>query len=218
MSKIARLVDLYAADLIQERFTSQTADALMKTRSNAIASVQRICTMMRVRASLAWSPLRFAVRGLLQNQCRFRAEVARPLQEVSPVPVQVMGFLNVTGRLFSTAVLSRSSTMVKTVWRWQPQVRGIVVTPRESSWPGATRVDPVGGDVSRRSASKSLQHKASPSASIPRCRWALQNGAAQMVNDVPGGRADPAMGPLLAETPMCQVLMHWRAVSADALA
>ena len=45
-------------------------------------------------------------------------------------------------------------------------------------------------------------------------RAALQNGA-QIVNDVSGGRADPAMAPLLAEAEVPWVLMHWRSVGAD---
>ncbi|OBK21216.1 dihydropteroate synthase [Mycobacterium asiaticum] len=45
-------------------------------------------------------------------------------------------------------------------------------------------------------------------------RAALENGA-QLVNDVSGGRADPAMAPLLAEARVPWVLMHWRPVSVE---
>lgn len=45
-------------------------------------------------------------------------------------------------------------------------------------------------------------------------RAALQSGA-RIVNDVSGGRADPAMAPLLAEAGVPWVLMHWRSVAAD---
>lgn len=41
---------------------------------------------------------------------------------------------------------------------------------------------------------------------------ALDNGA-RVVNDVSGGRADPAMAPLLVEAGVPWVLMHWRSVS-----
>jgi dihydropteroate synthase len=44
-------------------------------------------------------------------------------------------------------------------------------------------------------------------------RAALESGA-RIVNDVSGGRADPAMAPLLVETAASWVLMHWRDVSA----
>lgn len=45
-------------------------------------------------------------------------------------------------------------------------------------------------------------------------RAALENGA-QIVNDVSGGRADPAMAPLIADSGVSWVLMHWRPVSTD---
>jgi dihydropteroate synthase len=45
-------------------------------------------------------------------------------------------------------------------------------------------------------------------------RAALESGA-QIVNDVSGGRADPAMAPLLVEAGVPWVLMHWRPVSTD---
>lgn len=45
-------------------------------------------------------------------------------------------------------------------------------------------------------------------------RAALEGGA-QIVNDVSGGRVDPAMAPLLVEAGVPWVLMHWRPVSTD---
>ena len=45
-------------------------------------------------------------------------------------------------------------------------------------------------------------------------RAALENGAS-IVNDVSGGRADPAMTDLLVGSGVPWVLMHWRSVSAD---
>jgi dihydropteroate synthase len=42
---------------------------------------------------------------------------------------------------------------------------------------------------------------------------ALESGA-QIVNDVSGGRADPAMAPLLADAKVPWVLMHWRSVGS----
>lgn len=45
-------------------------------------------------------------------------------------------------------------------------------------------------------------------------RAALENGA-RIVNDVSGGRADPAMASLVAEAGVPWVLAHWRPVLAD---
>jgi dihydropteroate synthase len=44
---------------------------------------------------------------------------------------------------------------------------------------------------------------------------AALDAGAQLVNDVSGGLADPAMLPLLAEAEVACVLMHWRGHSAD---
>jgi dihydropteroate synthase len=45
-------------------------------------------------------------------------------------------------------------------------------------------------------------------------RAALEHGAT-LVNDVSGGRADPAMARVVAEAGVRLVLMHWRSVRAD---
>ena len=45
-------------------------------------------------------------------------------------------------------------------------------------------------------------------------RAALEHGAS-IVNDVSGGRADPAMAGVVAAAGVPWVLMHWRSVSAD---
>ncbi|MBJ7385390.1 MAG: dihydropteroate synthase [Mycolicibacterium sp.] len=45
-------------------------------------------------------------------------------------------------------------------------------------------------------------------------RASLECGAS-IVNDVSGGRADPAMAPLLADAGVPWVLMHWRSVGAN---
>ncbi|OBJ88570.1 dihydropteroate synthase [Mycobacterium gordonae] len=88
----------------------------------------------------------------------------------------------------------------------------------ESTRPGATRVDPevetarivpVVKDLAAQGITVSIDTMHARVAQA-----ALANGA-QIVNDVSGGRADPAMAPLLAEAGVPWVLMHWRPVSAD---
>jgi dihydropteroate synthase len=95
---------------------------------------------------------------------------------------------------------------------------GIVDVGGESTRPGATRIDPriessrvvpvVKGLVAQGiTVSIDTMHADVADA-------ALQNGA-RIVNDVSGGRADPAMAPLVAEAGALWVLMHWRSVSSD---
>jgi dihydropteroate synthase len=88
----------------------------------------------------------------------------------------------------------------------------------ESTRPGATRVDP---DVETARIVPVVKNLAAQGITVSIdtmharvAQAALANGA-QIVNDVSGGRADPAMAPLLAEAGVPWVLMHWRPVSAD---
>jgi len=95
---------------------------------------------------------------------------------------------------------------------------GIVDVGGESTRPGATRIDPrvetsrvvpVVKELAAQGITVSIDTMHADVA-----RAALQSGA-RIVNDVSGGRADPAMAPLLAEAGVLWVLMHWRSVSPD---
>src|SRR5271154_3138418 len=95
---------------------------------------------------------------------------------------------------------------------------GIVDVGGESTRPGAARVDPRGeasrgGPVVKDLAAQGITVSID-TMHADVARAALQSGA-QIVNDVSGGRADPAMAPLLAEAGVPWVLMHWRSVSSD---
>jgi dihydropteroate synthase len=94
----------------------------------------------------------------------------------------------------------------------------IVDVGGESTRPGAVPVDsrveasrvvPVVKDLAAQGVTVSIDTMHADVA-----RAALQSGA-RIVNDVTGGRADPAMAPLVAEAGVPWVLMHWRPVSAD---
>jgi dihydropteroate synthase len=94
----------------------------------------------------------------------------------------------------------------------------IVDVGGESTRPGATRVDarveasrvvPVVKELFSQGITVSIDTMHADVA-----RAALCSGA-RIVNDVSGGRADPAMAPLLAEAKVPWVLMHWRSVSAQ---
>ncbi|MCV7382106.1 dihydropteroate synthase [Mycobacterium alsense] len=138
---------------------------------------------------------------------------------MSPAPVQVMGVLNVTDDSFSDGgryldaehAVAHGLAMVA-------EGAGVVDVGGESTRPGAARIDP------RAEASRVvpvIKQLAAQGVTVSIdtmhadvARAALQSGA-QIVNDVSGGRADPAMAPLLAEAGVPWVLMHWRSVSSE---
>lgn len=130
-----------------------------------------------------------------------------------------MGILNVTDDSFSDGgrYLDADSAVAHGL-ALAAEGAEIVDVGGESTRPGATRID------SRLEASRVLQvvkelaaQGVTVSIDTMRAdvaRAALQSGA-RIVNDVSGGRADPAMAPLLAEAGVPWVLMHWRPVSPE---
>jgi dihydropteroate synthase len=137
---------------------------------------------------------------------------------VSSSPVQVVGVLNVTDDSFSDGgrYLDADSAVAHGL-AMVAEGAGIVDVGGESTRPGAARVDPrveasrvvpVVKDLAAQGITVSIDTMHADVA-----RAALQSGA-QIVNDVSGGRADPAMAPLLAEAGVPWVLMHWRSVSS----
>jgi dihydropteroate synthase len=133
--------------------------------------------------------------------------------------VQVVGVLNVTDDSFSDGgrYLDADSAVAHGL-AMVAEGAGIVDVGGESTRPGAARVDPrveasrvvpVVKDLATQGITVSIDTMHADVA-----RAALQSGA-QIVNDVSGGRADPAMAPLLAEAGVPWVLMHWRSVSSD---
>ncbi|WP_165605632.1 dihydropteroate synthase [Mycobacterium kubicae] len=138
---------------------------------------------------------------------------------MSPAPVQVMGVLNVTDDSFSDGgrYLDADSAVAHGL-ALAAEGADIVDVGGESTRPGATRVDaeleasrvvPVVKELAAQGITVSIDTMHAGVA-----RAALESGA-QLVNDVSGGRADPAMAPLVAEAGVPWVLMHWRPVSAD---
>lgn len=130
-----------------------------------------------------------------------------------------MGVLNVTDDSFSDG--GRYLDPDKAVAQGLALVAdgaGIIDVGGESTRPGAARVDPrveisrvvpVVKDLASQGITVSIDTMHADVA-----RAALCSGA-RIVNDVSGGRADPAMAPLLAEAKVPWVLMHWRSVSAE---
>lgn len=141
------------------------------------------------------------------------------MSPLGSLPVRVMGVLNVTDDSFSDGgryldaddAVAHGLAMVA-------EGAGIVDVGGESTRPGAARVDPraeasrvvpVVKELAAQGVTVSIDTMHADVA-----RAALQSGA-QIVNDVSGGRADPAMAPLLAEAGVPWVLMHWRSVSSE---
>ncbi|NGP06768.1 GTP cyclohydrolase I FolE [Rhodococcus sp. 14C212] len=79
LSKLARLVDLYAKrPQVQERLTSQIADALMRKLDPAgvivVVEAEHLCMAMRGIRKPGASTITSAVRGLLQTNSASRSE------------------------------------------------------------------------------------------------------------------------------------------------
>ncbi len=133
--------------------------------------------------------------------------------------VLVMGVVNVTDDSFSDGGRYLDPTRaVQHGLTLAAEGAGIIDVGGESTRPGAVRIEtdaeiarivPVVKELAAQGLTVSIDtmHAAVAHA-------ALDNGA-RIVNDVSGGRADPAMAPLIAEAGVPWVLMHWRSVQAD---
>src|SRR6476659_2534173 len=130
-----------------------------------------------------------------------------------------MGVVNVTDDAFSDGglYLDRDRAVAHGL-ALAAEGASIVDVGGESTRPGATRIDakvetsrvlPVIKELAGHGLTVSIDTMHARVAQA-----ALENGA-QIVNDVSGGRADPAMAPLVADAGVPWVLMHWRPVSAD---
>jgi dihydropteroate synthase len=138
---------------------------------------------------------------------------------VNATRMQVMGVVNVTDDSFSDGGLFLDrDRAVEHGLALVAAGAAVVDVGGESTRPGATRVDaavesarvlPVIKELAGQGVTVSIDTMHAAVA-----RAALENGA-KIVNDVSGGRADPAMAPLVAEAGAPWILMHWRSVDAD---
>jgi len=132
--------------------------------------------------------------------------------------VHVMGVVNVTEDSFSDGgrYLDPSHAVQRGL-ELAAEGASIIDVGGESTRPGAARIDPdvelarvipVIKDLAAHGVTVSIDtmHAAVAGA-------ALEHGAS-VINDVSGGRADPAMVSLVAEAGVRWVLMHWRSVQA----
>jgi dihydropteroate synthase len=130
----------------------------------------------------------------------------------------VMGVVNVTDDSFSDGGRYLDPDLaVQHGLRLADEGAAIIDVGGESTRPGAVRIEaeveiariaPVVKGLAAQGLTVSIDTMHADVA-----RAALDNGAS-LVNDVSGGRADPAMAPLLAQADVPWVLMHWRSVRA----
>ncbi|MBV9720763.1 MAG: dihydropteroate synthase [Mycobacterium sp.] len=138
---------------------------------------------------------------------------------MSSTRVRVMAVVNVTDDSFSDGGrYLDADRAVEHGLALAADGAAIIDVGGESTRPGADRIDPrvetarvvpVIKDLSSQGITVSVDTMHAGVA-----RAALESGA-QMVNDVSGGRADPAMAGLLVEADVPWVLMHWRPISSD---
>jgi dihydropteroate synthase len=138
---------------------------------------------------------------------------------VSPTRVQVVGVVNVTADSFSDGGrYLNAGRAVEHGLALAAQGAAIIDVGGESTRPGAVRVDPTAEaqrvvPVVKELAAQGITVSVDTmNAAVARA--ALDCGAG-IVNDVSGGRADPAMAPLLASSGARWVLMHWRPVDPE---
>lgn len=137
---------------------------------------------------------------------------------LAPAPV-VMGVVNVTDDSFSDGgqFLDRDRAVAHAL-QLASDGAAIIDVGGESTRPGATRVDaaveagrvvPVIEELAAHGLTLSIDtmHAAVAEAALA--------AGARIVNDVSGGRADPAMAGVLAAAGVPWILMHWRSVGAD---
>ena len=144
-----------------------------------------------------------------------RAQVVGPVV-VGPV---VIGVVNVTDDSFSDGGRYLDpDRAVQHGLALAADGAAIIDVGGESTRPGAVRIDadveiarvvPVVKGLAAQGLTVSIDTMHAAVA-----RAALDSGAA-IVNDVSGGRADPAMAQVIAEAGVPWVLMHWRSVQAD---
>lgn len=135
---------------------------------------------------------------------------------VLPTPGRcvVMGVLNVTSDSFSDGgrYLDRDAALAHGMELRRLGV-DIIDVGGESTRPGAQRVDP---DVEARRVAPVIADLVAEGipVSVDTMRASVAEAAIEagvsVVNDVSGGRADPAMASVLAESGLPWILMHWR--------
>jgi dihydropteroate synthase len=132
---------------------------------------------------------------------------------------QIMGIINVTADSFSDGgrYLDVDAALTH-ARRLLDDGADCIDVGGESTRPGAIRVDP-GIEIARVTPVISALAEGGVTVSVDTMRAsvaaaAIEAGAA-IVNDVSGGRADPDMARVLADSGLPWILMHWRPAGED---
>jgi dihydropteroate synthase len=146
-----------------------------------------------------------------------------PLREVAGLPhpgrTLVMGVVNVTPDSFSDGgQWFASGDAIRHGLDLLAEGADIVEVGGESTRPGATRPEPA-EELRRVLPVVKELAAAGACVSIDTMRPAVAakaiSAGARLVNDVSGGRADPAMPSLVAESGVPYICMHWRGHAQD---
>lgn len=138
---------------------------------------------------------------------------------MSPSRTRIIGVVNATDDSFSDGGrYLDADRAIEHGLAMAAEGAAIIDVGGESTRPGATRIDPRVETSRVVPVVKALAaHGITVSIDTMHAgvaQAALQSGA-QIVNDVSGGRADPAMAPLVVEAGVLWILVHWRPVCAD---
>ena len=225
LSKLARLVDVFAKrPQVQERLTTQVADALMEILEPrgviVVIEAEHLCMTMRgVRKAGRPHHHVGGARHHAQRRHALRGDGADPLPPMTAPATRplVMGIVNVTPDSFSDGGLYADTASALAHGReLLAQGADVLDVGGESTRPGATRpvvaeeldrVVPVISGLAALGAVVSVDTMRAEVAAA-----ALDAGA-RIVNDVSGGLADPAILDVVAGSDATYVAMHWRAHS-----
>ena len=157
--------------------------------------------------------------GFAGSRSAGNVKIVTTPHDTDPVRPQIMGILNVTPDSFSDG--GRYLDFEDAVGHGEQMAAegaDLIDVGGESTRPGAERVD-AATEIARVVDVVAALAERGLAVSIDTTRAAVAAAAieagASVVNDVSGGRADPAMARVGADSGVRWVLMHWRGHSTD---
>ena len=218
---------------VQERLTSQVADAVMRRLEPrgviVVVEAEHLCMAMRGIRKPGARTMTSAVRGIFKSRPAHPGRgdepdprAGRPMPSglpSRPTALVVMGVLNVTPDSFSDGGrYADLDDAVAHARQMHAEGADLVDVGGESTRPGRAagrrgRGEPPGPAGDRASSPRPGCRSASTPTAPSVAAAALAAGAA-VVNDVSGGLGDPDMARVVREAGCPWILMHWRGHSA----